>query len=110
MNPGYIQNSLIDNTLNKYSYRKFPINEEPYFEMKKLNNAKQWSKIIQPNDLNKPLKTIYHWSLPYNHGFFNDRDHYNTYSTRHNYISPAYRINELFPNVGTMQSVMKNRG
>ena len=34
--------------------------------------------------------------------------HLNTYST-HNYIPVTHPVNKLFPNVGTMSSVMKRR-
>ena len=47
-------------------------------------------------------------SLPYDYGHYNDLEHYNTYSNK-NYIPPSYRVNELFPNVGVLSSVLKNR-
>ena len=40
MNPDYIYNSVADRTLNKFSYRPYPLNEEPYFELKFLNYNK----------------------------------------------------------------------
>ena len=40
----------------------------------------------------------------YNEGF----PHLNTYST-HNYIPVTNPVNKLFPNVGTMSSIMKRR-
>jgi hypothetical protein len=64
--------------------------------------------IFKPYDLNKPLEVKYHGSLPYDHGHYNEREHYNTYSNK-NYIPPAYRINELYPSVSVLANVMKNR-
>ena len=40
MNPDYISNSVADNTLNKFSYRPYPLNEEPYEKLKSLNYKK----------------------------------------------------------------------
>ena len=40
MNPDYIHNSVATKELNKFSYRIFPTNEEPYFELKSLNYNK----------------------------------------------------------------------
>ena len=58
------------------------------------------------------MQTIYHFQET----FFTDilslevteREHYNTFSNK-NYIPPAYRINELYPGVGILSSVFKNR-
>ena len=38
MNPDYINNSIIENTLNKFSYRPFAQNIEPYLSLKTTNN------------------------------------------------------------------------
>ena len=40
MNLDYIQNSVTDKTLNKFSYRPYPLNEESYFKLKDLNYHK----------------------------------------------------------------------
>jgi hypothetical protein len=108
MNPDYIKHSLVDNTLNSFAFRTRAENVEPYLELKKLNNSKKWDPIFQPYDLNKHLEVKYLGNLPYDHGQYNDREHYNTYSNK-NYIPPAYRINELYPSVGILSSVFKNR-
>ncbi len=49
MNPDYINNSPADRTLNKFSYRPYPLNEEPYFKLKSLNYNKKWDNIYKPN-------------------------------------------------------------
>ena len=109
MNPDYIFNSVAEKTLNKFSYRPYPINEEPYFKLKDLNYNKKWDNIYKPYDLKKDLKIVYHWSLPFNHGMYNEGfPHLNTFST-HNYIPVTNPVNKLFPNTGTMASVMKHR-
>ena len=69
-----------------------------------LNFKKQ---IMLPYDLNKPIEKKYLGSLPYDYGHYNDRDHYSIYKTH--YIQPSYRVNELYPSVGVISSVMKNR-
>ena len=108
MNPDYIKHSLVDNTLNHFAFRTHAENVEPYLELKKLNNSKKWDQIFQPYNLDKHLEAKYLGSLPYDHGHYNDREHYNAYSNK-NYIPPAYRINELYPSVGILSSVFKNR-
>ena len=109
MNPDYIFNSPATKQLNEFAFRPIAINKEPYFELKSLNYNKKWDKIFKPDDLNKPLKKVYHWSLPYDHGMYNEGfPHLNTYST-HNYIPVTNPVNKLFPNVGTMSSIMKRR-
>ena len=108
MNPDFIFNSVADKTLNKFSYRPYPLNEEPYEKLKSLNYNKKWDNIYKPNPI-KDLKNVYHWSLPFNHGMYNEGfPHLNTYST-HNYIPVTNPVNKLFPNIGTMTSVMKRR-
>ena len=109
MNPDYIFNSPATKQLNEFAFRPIALNKEPYFELKSLNYNKKWDKIFKPDDLNKPLKKVYHWSLPYDHGMYNEGfPHLNTYST-HNYIPVTNPVNKLFPNVGTMSSIMKRR-
>ena len=108
MNPDYIMHSLVDNTLNPFAFRTHAEKVEPYLELKKLNNNRKWDPIFKPYDLSKPLEAKYHGSIPYDHGHYNEREHHNTYSNK-NYIPPAYRINELYPNVGILSSVFKNR-
>ncbi len=61
MNPDYISNSVADNTLNKFSYRPYPLNEGPYEKLKSLNYNKKWDNIYKPNPI-KDLKKVYHWS------------------------------------------------
>jgi len=108
MNPDFIHNSVATKQLNKFSYRPYPINEEPYFKLKDINYYKKWNKVIVPEPI-KDLKTKYHWSLPYDHGMYNEYfPHLNTYST-HNYIPVTNPVNKLFPNVGTMSSIMRKR-
>jgi hypothetical protein len=41
MNPDFIFNSVADKTLNKFAYRPYPLNEEPYEKLKRLNNNKK---------------------------------------------------------------------
>ena len=109
MNPDYIFNSPATKQLNEFAFRPIALNKEPYFELKSLNYHKKWDKIFKPDDLNKPLKKVYHWSLHYDHGMYNEGfPHLNTYST-HNYIPVTNPVNKLFPNVGTMSSIMKRR-
>lgn len=108
MNPDYINNKVTDNTLNVFSYKPFAKNTEPYYNFKTTNNSKKWDKVFQPYDLNKNIEAKYLGRLPYDHGAYNEREHYNTYSNK-NYIPPAYRINELYPGVGVLASVFKNR-
>lgn len=109
MNPDYIKNSVASRQLNEFAFRPCHLNKESYFDLKSLNYHKKWDKIYKPNDLNKPLKKVYHWSLPFNHGMYNEYfPHLNTYST-HNYIPVTHPVNKLFPNVGTMSSIMKRR-
>ena len=109
MNPDYIRNSVATRQLNEFAFRPYPLNEEPYFKLKSLNYNKKWDEIYKPNDLNKPLKKVYHGSLPYDHGMYNEGfPHLNTYST-HNYILVTHPVNKMFPNVGAMASVMKRR-
>ena len=108
MNSDYIYNSVATKELNKFSYRPYPLNEEPYNKLKSLNYHKKWDDIYKPYPI-KDLKNIYHWSLPFNHGMYNEGfPHLNTYST-HNYIPVTHPVNMLFPSVGTMGSVMKRR-
>jgi hypothetical protein len=47
MNPDYINNSIIENTLNKFSYRPFAQNIEPYLSLKKTNNERKNYKIFK---------------------------------------------------------------
>ena len=107
MNPDFIHNSVATKELNKFSYRPYPLNEEPYDKLKSLNYNKKWDDIYKPYPI-KDLKKVYHWSLPFNHGHYNEFEHLNTYST-HNYIPVTNPVNKLFPNVGTMVNVMKSR-
>jgi hypothetical protein len=81
---------------------------EAYLNFKAINHATKWNAIFQPYDLNKHIEKKYLGSLPYDYGHYNDLEHYNTYSNK-NYIPPSYRVNELFPNVGVLSSVLKNR-
>jgi hypothetical protein len=108
MNPDYINNSIIENTLNKFSYRPFAQNIEPYLSLKTTNNNKKWDKVFKPYNLNQTIDAKNLGRLPYDHGAYNEREHYNTFSNK-NYIPPAYRINELYPGVGVLSSVFKNR-
>ena len=108
MNPDYIINSLNENTLNKFSYRPFAKNTESYLDFKTTNNAKKWDKVFKPYNLEQTIDAKYLGRLLYDHGAYNERGHYNTFST-HNYIPPAYRINELYPGIGVLSSVFKNR-
>ena len=80
MNSDYIYNSVATKALNKFSYRPYPLNEEPYFKLKSLNYHKEWDNIYKPYPI-KDLKKVYHWSLPFNHGHYNEFEHLNTYST-----------------------------
>jgi hypothetical protein len=108
MNPDYISNSVADNTLNKFAFRPFAVNVEPYEKLKSLNYHKKWDNIFKPNPT-KDIKKVYHGSLPFDHGMYNEGfPHLNTYST-HNYIPVTNPVNKLFPNVGTMSSIMKRR-
>ena len=107
MNPDYTYNSPADRTLNKFSYRPYPSNEESYFKLKSLNYNKKWNNIYKPNPIVQ-VTPKYNYSLPFNHGHYNEFEHLNTYSTQ-NYIPVTNRVNMLFPNVGTMTSVMKRR-
>jgi len=56
MNSDYIQNSVATKELNKFSYRPYPLNEEPYFKLKDLNYHKKWDKVFEPYDFKQPLK------------------------------------------------------
>ena len=108
MNPDYIYNSVADKTLNKFSNRPYPLNGDSYMKLKSLNYHKKWDEIYKPNEI-KDAKPKINYSLPFNHGNYNEGfPHLNTYST-HNYIPVTYPLNKLFPNVGTMTSVMKHR-
>ena len=108
MNPDYIYNSVADKTLNKFSYRPYPLNEEPYEKLKGLNYHKKWDNIYKPNPI-KDIKIKNNYSLPFNHGTYNEYfPHLNTYST-HNYIPVTHPVHRLYPNAGTMQSVMMKR-
>ena len=108
MNPDYIFNSVKDNTLNKFAFRPFASNIEPYEKLKSLNYKKKWDDIYKPNEI-KDLKKVYHGSLPFDHGMYNEGfPQLHTYSTR-NYIPVTNPVNKLFPNVGTMSSIMKRR-
>ena len=108
MNPDYIYNSVADKTPNKFSYRPYPLNEDSYMKLKSLNYNKKWDEIYKPNEI-KDVKPKINYSLPFNHGSYNEGfPHLNTYST-HNCIPVTYPLNKLFPNVGTMTSVMKRR-
>ena len=109
MNPDYIKNSVASRQLNEFAFRPCHLNKEAYFDLKSLNYNKTWDKVFKPDDLNKPLKKVYHWSLPFDHGNYNEGfPHLNTYST-HNYIPVTHPVHKLFPNVGTMSSIMKRR-
>ena len=55
MNPDYINNSIIENTLNKFSYRPFAQNIEPYLSLKTTNNNKKWDKVFKPYNLNQTI-------------------------------------------------------
>ena len=55
MNPDFIFNSVADKTLNKFAYRPYPLNEEPYEKLKSLNYIKKWDNIYKPNPI-KDLK------------------------------------------------------
>ena len=108
MNPDYIYNSPADRTLNKFAYRPYPLNEEPYFKLKSLNYNTKWDNIYKPNPI-VDVSPKYNYSLPFNHGMYNEYlPHLNTYST-HNYIPVTHPVHMLFPNVGTMSNVMKRR-
>jgi hypothetical protein len=108
MNPDYTRNKVADNTLNKFSYRPYPLNEESYFKLKSLNYHKKWDNIYKPNP-EKEINKVYRGSLPFDHGMYNEGfPHLNTFST-HNYIPVTNPVNKLFPNVGVMASVMKRR-
>ena len=80
---------------------------EAYLNFKETNNATKWNDIFQPYNLNKPIEKNYLGSLPYDYGHYNDRDHYSIYKTH--YIQSSHRVNELYPSVGVISSVMKNR-
>ncbi len=54
MNPDYISNSVVDNTLNKFAFRPYAVNVEPYEKLKSLNYHKKWDNICKPN----PTKDI----------------------------------------------------
>ena len=43
MNSDYSYNSVANKPLNKFSYRAYPLNEEPYFTLKAFN--KRWKYI-----------------------------------------------------------------
>jgi hypothetical protein len=105
MNPYYIYNSPVDRALNKFSYRPYPLNKESYFELKKLNYHK--NNIYKPN-LIVDVTPKFNYSLPFNHGHYNEFEHLNTYST-HSYVPVTHCVNMLFPNVGTVASIMKRR-
>jgi hypothetical protein len=81
---------------------------EAYLNFKTINHATKYNTIFQPYNLNKDIEKIYLGSLPYDHGHYNDLEHYNTYSNK-NFIPPSYRVNELFPNVGVLSNIFKNR-
>ena len=49
MNPDYISNSVADNTLNKFAFRPYAANVEPYEKLKSLNYHKKWDNIFKPN-------------------------------------------------------------
>ena len=51
MNPDYIFNSVKDNTLNKFAFRPFASNVEPYEKLKSLNYKKKWDDIYKPNEI-----------------------------------------------------------
>ena len=108
MNPDYINHRLTDNTLNKYAF-KTCVPKESYLQFKEINYPQKWDKIYKPYDLNKPLDQKYLGTLPYDHGYYNDREHYNTFSTGENFIPPSYRINEYPPASGVLASVFRNR-
>ena len=55
MNSDYIYNSVATKALNKFSYRPYPLNEEPYFKLKSLNYHKEWDNIYKPYPI-KDLK------------------------------------------------------
>ena len=100
--------------MNSY-YTKQPVESnlkpigisDSYLKFKEINNTTKYNPIFQPYDLNKPLEKKYLGSLPYDYGHYNDRDHYSIYKN-HN-IPPSYRVNEIYPSVGVISSVMKNR-
>jgi hypothetical protein len=82
MNPDYINNSIIENTLNKFSYRPFAQNIEPYLSLKTTNNNKKWDKVFKPYNLNQTIDAKHLGRLPYDHGAYNEREHYNTFSNK----------------------------
>ena len=62
MNPDYIYNSPADRTLNKFSYRPYPLNEESYFKLKSLNYNKKWDNIYKPTpivDVTQNITIVY---------------------------------------------------
>jgi len=107
MNPDYINNSLIENTLNKFAYPSHADKFDSYLDFKKLRNNKMYGPIVKTYNLNKPLEVKYLGSLPYDHGKFNDREHYNTYYNK-NYIPPSSKLNK-YPDVGVLSSIFQNR-
>ncbi len=57
--------------------------------------AVKFGHIYKPNPI-KDFKKVYHWSLPFDHGMYNEGfRHLNTYST-HNYISETNPVNNHF--------------
>ena len=71
-----------------------------------MNYHKKWDNIFKPNPT-KDIKKVYHGSLPFDHGMYNEG--FPQLNTTHNYIPVTNRVNKLFPNVGTMSSIMKRR-
>ena len=55
MNPDFIHNSVSTKQLNEFSYRPYPLNEEPYNKLKSLNYHKKWDDIYKPYPI-KDLK------------------------------------------------------
>ena len=60
MNPDYILNNVPDKDSRIFPYRSMTVNKDAYLELKSLNYYKKWDKIYKPDDLNKPLKKVYH--------------------------------------------------
>ncbi len=83
----------------------------PFIKLKTLNYHKTWDHIYIYIYISNPIVVVKpknDCSLPFNHGYYNEFEHLNTYST-HNYIPFTNRVNMLFPNVDTMASIMKRR-
>ena len=111
MNPDFIQNSIITRELNPLSYRGFQNNSNVYYDLKTIQYHKKYDPVFEPFNLSVPLEEnkIYHYSLPFTHGNFNNMPQYNSYSSQTKFIPPSYRWYEIAPPNGVMYNVMKNR-